>query len=323
MADSNNKDILVLNPDYLKKAGIEISNAKDAAAKARAALTIANNGKGYIPQNAGSDMAVQIVDYVRQELNAGESAMKHVCVALASLDMSKEYEHAHDANGNPYTSMLGFAMDIMPNLAKSTVAGYMAVGKNIYVPAIRKRFGKASDILYALPPSTLDAIKSNLGKDDYRNNTIEAIKTASRQGNVTQRLAKSIAKIVRDAVDNKTIGNLTAAQVVKAAKGDAETLKIVYPSKTIETRTGGATANGGNAAAQAAAQESHNNEAYNVVKAKMREYVAMTEVNGNKGVTFTQTQIDGLSGYLKRALTSNDENDARRVVRALLEIITG
>lgn len=317
MAD--NKDILVLNPDYLKKAGIEISNAKDAAAKARAALTIANNGKGYIPQNAGSDMAVQIVDYVRQELNAGESAMKHVCVALASLDMAEEYKNAHDNNGKPYTSMLGFAMDILPNLAKSTVAGYMAVGKNIYVPAIRNRFGAASKTLLALPPSTLDAIKANLGKDEYRNNTIEAIKAASKQGNVTQRLAKAIAKIVRDAVDNKTIGNLTAAQIVKAAKGDANTLKIVYPDKPTETRTGGATANGGNAAAQ----ENHNNEAYNVVKAKMREYVAMTEINGNKGVAFTQTQIDGLSGYLKRALTSNDENDARRVVRALLEIITG
>lgn len=319
MASNKTNDMLVLNPDYLKRAGIEISNAKDAAAKARAALTVANNGKGYIPQNDGSDMAVQIVDYIRQELSAGDSAMRHVCVGLASLDMSREYANAHDANGKPYTSMLGFAMDLLPNLAKSTVAGYISVGRNIYVPAIRKRFGAASETLLALPPTTLDAVKANLGNESYRANTIEAIRTAARQGNVTQRLAKGIAKVVRDAVDNDTIGDLTATQVVKAAKGDAPSLKLVYPDATTDRRTGGATTNGGNAVAKSAA----NSEAYNAVKARLNEYVTMTEINGNRGMTYSQSQLDGLTGMLKRSLASNDNNDARLVVRALLEIITG
>lgn len=317
MATKN--DILVLNPDYLKKAGIEISNAKDAAAKARASLTIANNGKGYIPQNAGSDMAVQIVDYVRQELNAGESAMKHVCVALASLDMAKEYENAYDANGKPYTSMLSFAMDILPNLAKSTVAGYMAVGKNIYVPAIRKRFGAASETLLSLPPSTLDAIKANLSRDDTRANTIEAIKAAARQGTVTQRLAKGIAKTVRDAVENQTIGNLTATQVVKAAKGDAPSLKIVYPDKPQESRTGGATANGGNKEAR----NSHNTDAYNAVKARLMEYLKPVMDHENRMIVLSPSQTESLSGFLKRAVLSDDINDARMALRAIFEIVTG
>lgn len=319
MADKKN-DLLVLSPDYLAKAGIELSKTPDAAAKARAALTVANNGKGYIPQNPASDMAVQIMEYARQEISAGENAMKHVCVALASLDMSGEYAKANDANGKPYTSMLGFAMDLLPNLAKSTVAGYLSVGRNIYVPAVRKRFGAASETLLALPPSTLDAIKANLSRDDTRAATIEAIKAAARQGTVTQRLAKGIAKVVRDAVDNKTIGNMSAALIVKAAKGDTATLKIVYPEETQpDKRTGGATANGGNQASK----DAHNSDAYNAIKARMVEYVKPINDNGKRHITLDANQVEGFAGFLKRALTSDDINDARMAVRAILEIVTG
>lgn len=319
MADKKS-EMLVLTPEYLAKAGIELSNAKDAAAKARAALIAANNGKGFVPQNKGSDIAVQVVNYVREELSAGESAMKHVCVALASIDMAGEYANAQDASGKPYTSMLGFAMDLLPNLSKSTVAGYMAVGKKIYVPAIRNRFGAASKILLELAPSTLDAVKANLGNDDYSADTIEAIKTAAKQGTVTQRLAKGIAKIVRDAHNNKTLSDMTAAQVVKAAKGDSAALKIAYPdSKPQEPRTGGATKNGGNKDAQKAS----NTDAYNAVKARMKEYLSPVKQGENVALTLSKTQMEGLCGLLKRAMVSNDENDARAVLRAILETISG
>lgn len=318
-------DILILNPDYLAKAGIELSNAKDAAAKARAALTIANNGKGYVPQNAGSDTIVQIVNYINQELSAGESAMKHVCIGLASLDLSKEYEKAHDANGKPYTSMLALAMDILPNLAKSTVAGYMAVGKNIYVPAIRKQFGASSSVLLELPPSTLDAVKANLSNDDLRGATIDAIKAATKSGNVTQRLAKGIAKVVRDANANGTIDNLTAVNIVKAAKQDTNALKLVYPDEK-EKRTGGATANGGNKASL----EARNSDEYNTVKSLLLTYIKPTKSKGKSknggettiyNVAMDAETLSSFCGVLRRSMAATDENAARYVCRAIAEIM--
>lgn len=319
-------DILVLNEKYLKDAGIEISNAPDAATKARAQLRSANGTKGYIPENPASDTAIKIADYVRQELSAGENAMKHVCIGLASLDLSGEYANAHDKNGKPYTSMLSFAMDLLPNLAKSTVAGYMAVGKNIYVPAIRKRFGASSSILLELPPSTLDSVKANLSNDDLRGATIEAIKAASKNGgNVTQRLAKSIAKIVRDASGNKTLSNLTAANIVKAAKGDTPTLKLVYPEEQ-EKKTGGATANGGNKEAV----DAHNNEEYNAVKAailscfKPKKSTAKSAKGDKMNVYDISMDADSAKNFtelLRRSMVSSDENAARYVCRAIAEIM--
>lgn len=310
---------LTLDASYLERAGIVLDKSTNAAAKARANLTLANGGKGYIPQNAGSDRVVQIMDYVRGEIANGENALKHVCVALASVDMSEEYRNATDANGKPYTAMLPFAMDLLPTLAKSTVAGYLSVGRNIYVPAIRNRFGKSSGALLALPPSTLDALKSLLNDDDISPYAIEAIKTAGKSGNVTQRLAKGIAKTIRDAISNGTLSKLKATDIVKAAKGDANALKIVYPDNTATTRTpGGATANGGNKAAQEAA----NTDAYNAVKAALMGYMTLSVATNNVTITMTDAQASSLAGLLKRALTSNDENDARRVVRGLLEIIS-
>lgn len=311
----DNKNLLVLNQAYLAKAGIELSNKPDAAAKARASLIAANGGKGYIAQNAAADTVIQIMDYARRELANGENSMKQVCIALASVDMAKGYELATDASGKTYSSMLAFSMDTLPHLAKSTVAGYLSVGRNIYVPAINKRFGASSSILLELPPSTLDAVKANLSDDSTRGNTIEALKAASKKGKVTQRLAKGIAKVTRDAVKNDTAKNVTATEIVKAAMGDANALKAVY-GEIPEKRTGGATANGGNTV-----DKSANTDEYNAIKARLAGYIATERGENGGNLKIAITDYEGLSGFLKRAMVSNNEGDAKTAIRALIEII--
>ena len=311
------KTLLVLNPAYLAKAGIELSNKPDAATKARADLIAANGGKGYIAQNSASDTVIQIMDYARRELANGENSMKQVCIALASVDMAKGYELATDANGKAYTSMLAFSMDTLPHLAKSTVAGYLSVGRNIYVPAINKRFGASSSILLSLPPSTLDAVKANLSDDTTRGDTIEALKAASKKGKVTQRLAKGIAKVTRDAVKNNTAKDVTATEIVKAAQGDANALKAVY-GETPEKRTGGVTANGGNAES---ANKSANTDEYNAIKARLASYIVVSKDHKSESISISIADYKGLSGFLKRAMVSSNEGDAKTAIRALIEII--
>lgn len=308
---------ITLNPEFLKLAGIEIGTGEDAAKQARANLFMANGTKGYIPQNANSDMAVKIADFIRTEIGAGESAMRHVSIALASLDMSEEYRNANDKNGNPYTSMLAFAMDVLPDLAKSTVAGYVSVGRNIYLPALKNRFGASSRLLAELPPSTLDALKSNLGNDELSGDTVAALQVAAKQGHVTQKLAKAIAKITRDAKANGTLSSLTATQIVKAAKGDADALKKVYPSKPTMSNPGGATANGGNNASS----DAHNNEVYNAVKATLVKYIAPVKTGNTLTITLDKSNNESLSGFLKKVMLDKDINTARAAVRAIMEIL--
>lgn len=309
-------DMLVINPDYLKKAGIELDTSKNAAATARAAIIADNGGKGYVPQNAGSDTVIQIMDYARRQIQEGENARKQVCVALASVDLSKGYEQAQDVNGKPYTSMLSFAMDVLPSLAKSTVAGLLAVGRNIYVPAIQKRFGVSSSVLLELPPSTLEALKANLANDATRANTIEVLKEGTKNnGHVTQALAKKIAYVVREREKLTNKPAMTAKELLKAAKGDTEQLKKVLGET--ETKPSGTTKNGGNAESA----EYANNDEYNAIKAKLREYVKPNTNEFGIAIALTHESKSGLCGFLRKVMVDKDGKSANLVCRALAEIL--
>lgn len=320
MATKNN-ELLVLNPEYLKKAGIALETGKDAAANARAAIIADNGGKGYVPQNAASDMVVQIMDYARREIKAGENANRKVCIALASVDLSKGYEQAQDANGKPYTSMLAFAMDILPNLAKSTVAGLLAVGRNIYVPALRNRFGASSSVLLELAPSTLDALKANLSNDATRSETIDVLKAGTRNGGkITQKLAKNIAKVVRDrcAMDNKPA--MTATEMLKAAQQDAPALEKLYGKTETTSKPSGVTKNGGNAESKAMG----NTDEYNAVKAALKAYISVSNDNDKFiMVTGNAENTASLRGFLRKAMTAIDDNSARLICRAFAELLEG
>ena len=310
-------DLLVLNPEYLKKAGIALDNGKEAAANARAAIIADNGGKGYVPQNPASDTVIQIMDYARRQIAAGENANKKVCIALASIDMARGYETAQDKTGKPYTSMLSFAMDVLPTLAKSTVAGLVAVGRNVYVPAIQKRFGASSAILLELPPSTLEALKANLSDENTRGDTIEVLK-ACRGDKVTQKLAKSIAKVVRDRAamgDEKPA--MKASELLKAAKGDTPQLERIYGKPESTSKPSGATKNGGNAASA----EHANNDEYNAIKAKIREYVKPNNNEFGIAIALTHDAKSGLCGFLRKVMVSNDGKAANMVCRAIAEIL--
>lgn len=317
MATKNN-ELLVLNPEYLKKAGIALDNSKDAAANARAAIIADNGGKGYVPQNPASDTVIQIMDYARRQIAAGENANRKVCVALASVDMARGYETAQDRNGKPYTSMLSFAMDVLPNLAKSTVAGLLAVGRNIYVPAIRNRFGASSAILLELPPSTLDALKANLTNADTRADTIEVLK-AAKNDKVTQKLAKNIAKVVRDRAamgDGKPA--MKPSELLKAAKGDTPQLERIYGKPESTSKPSGVTKNGGNAESKATG----NSDEYNAIKAKIAEYISVAKHPTTGGYIMTTTETpENLCGFLRKVMLASDSNAPRYVCRALAEML--
>lgn len=320
MATKKN-ELVVLNPDYLKKAGIVLDTSKNAAANARAALIADNHGKGYVPQNAASDTVIQVMDYARRQIQTGENANKQVCIALASVDMARGYEQAQDANGKPYTSMLSFAMDVLPTLAKSTVCGIIAVGRNVYVPAIQKRFGASSGVLLELPPSTLDALKANLSNDDTRADTIEVLKAGTRNGGkITQKLAKSIAKVVRDraAMDEKPA--MTVGEMLKAAQGDSPALEKLYGKTATETasKPSGATKNGGNAESKATG----NTDEYNAVKAALKAYISVSHDDDKYiMVTGNTENTASLRGFLRKAMTAIDDNSARLICRALAEML--
>lgn len=315
---AKNNELLVLNPEYLKKAGIALDNSKDAAANARAAIIADNGGKGYVPQNPASDTVIQIMDYARRQIAAGENANRKVCVALASVDMARGYETAQDRNGKPYTSMLSFAMDVLPNLAKSTVAGLLAVGRNIYVPAIQKRFGASSAILLELPPSTLDALKANLSNADTRADTIEVLK-AAKNDKVTQKLAKNIAKVVRDRAamgDEKPA--MKASELLKAAKGDTPQLERIYGKPETTSKPSGATKNGGNAESKATG----NTDEYNAIKAALKAYISVSHDDGKYiMVTGNAENTASLRGFLRKAMTAIDDNSARLICRAIAEML--
>lgn len=312
---------VVLNSDYLKKAGITLDMSKQAAANARAAMIADNHGKGYVPQNTSSDTVIQIMDYVRQQIQAGENANRQVCVALASVDLSKSYEEAMDAHGKPYTSMLAFSMDVLPMLAKSTVAGLLAVGRNIYIPAIQKRFGASSSVLLELPPSTLDALKANLTSDATRADTIEVLKAGTKNGGkVTQKLAKQIAKVVRDRAAMNEKPAMTAGEMLKAAQGDAPSLKKLYGDNKTEStsKPGGTTKNGGNAESKATG----NTDEYNTVKAALKAYISVSHDNDKYiMITGNADNTASLRGFLRKAMTAIDDNSSRLICRALAEML--
>lgn len=316
MATKKN-EILVLNPDYLKKAGIELDNTANGAATARAAIIADNGGKGYVPQNRASDTVVQVMDYARRQLKEGENARKQVCIALASVDLSKGYEQAQDANGKPYTSMLSFAMEILPNLAKSTVAGMLAVGRNIYVPAIQKRFGNSSSVLLELPPSTLEALKANLANDETRGDTIEVLKAGTKNGGkVSQKLAKNIAKVVRDRASMENKPAMTAGELLKAAMQDAPSMEKLYGALE-KSKPSGATKNGGNAESATA-----NNDEYNAIRAKITEYIHVNKgEHGYTMVTADNESTMSLCGFLRKAMLASNDKSARYVCRAIAEML--
>ncbi len=316
---------ITLDAAYLAKAGIEISTAANSANDARAALASHNGGKGYIPKNPSADTVVKIMNYVREELEAGENANRNVCVALASIKMARGYEQANDANGKPYTSMLAFAMDVLPNLSKSSVASFLNVGETIYVPAIQGKFGKASDTFFDLPPSTLDAVKANLANADTRDDTITVIKTAAKSGKVTQKLAKNIAKVVRDRNAMKNKPDMSPAELLKAAKQDTNALAKIYGNEST-SKPAGATKNGGNAESKVKG----NNDEYNAVKANLMTYIKPTRktAKGPDGQEMKMTNIsmdaatvEGFCGALRKIMLSSDDNAARYACRAIAEIL--
>ena len=309
--------INTLSHDYLSKLGIELPKAKDAKVAVKRLTDALPNGVGYVDKSANVTV-LQLMDYARNQSLAGETATKRVCLALAAIDSTQAYKTAHDAKGNAYTSMLSMSMDMLPMLSKSTVASYIAVGRNVYIPAQLGEFGDYSDKIAALPPSTLDALKANLSsmERDTKDTTLAILKLAVSQGTVTQRLAKAIARTVKDAVSNQTVNAVSTMGLLKAAKGDTDALKQVYPDKP-DAQTRGALQNGGNNAAK----NEHNSPEFDAVKARLTGYIAPERDENGNNLKIAVTDEKGLSGFLKRAMVSKEPNDARMAIRALIEII--
>lgn len=298
----------------LKAIGIEIDTRKGAVARARAAFTEQNGTEnGYIPVNAESDTVVLLMDNVRKGLLAAEQGRKNVCLTLAVIDKTEAYRNAKDSNGKPYSSLLGLARDMFPTWSKTNVTDYMNVGRKLYLPAAQGDFGDDSKLLLEQSPSNLAAMKSVLNEPKTSRIALDAIREASKSnGNrpISQAMAKGISKAIREANDAKTLKELSSTDIVNAAKGDDNALNKVNPNRVKPARTGGATANGGNSAAERAAL----NEKLNVAKTKTLAYVSKGKEDNTKVIT----DANGFRGMLEQALTAGD---AEIAVRALINAL--
>lgn len=218
---------LVINGDFWKKAGIEIATGDKAAGLARAQLNDA--GAAYVPVNDYSNDLVIIMDSIRQNLDSSNDAMRNACVMLAAIDASGEYAKAMNANGKPYTSTLALAKDLFPYLEKSTVAGFIGAGRNVYLPAIQGKFGKsASKILMGQSPSNAAILKGVLTDNNTREKAIKAVSDATKKGEkLTARAAREIVKQINDETGRPgRTGGSTKQTVTEADRKAQETTSM-------------------------------------------------------------------------------------------------
>lgn len=203
--DSNGKALtnvsvpsLVINPDFWKKAGIEIATDANSADEARKNLEKA--GASYVPVGNSADNLLIIMDKVREDIDASDNAERDACVMLAAIDASAEYTRALNANGKAYTSTLALAKDLFPYLQKSTIAGYIGAGRNVYLPAIQGKFGKvAGQVLMGQSPSNAAILKGVLTDENTRQQALKSVTdTVKKNGKLTARAARDIVKDIND-----------------------------------------------------------------------------------------------------------------------------
>lgn len=307
------KDIIVVDANTLNRVGIELDTRKDAATIARNAFADANGANnGYIPSNPESDTLVLLMDNVRKNMLAQETGRRNVCITLALIDESKEYQKGVDANGKHYTSLLSLARDMFPQWAKTTITDYMAVGRKIYLPAARGRFGAGSKIMLNQAPSNIAALKSVIADDTTTALAIDSIRTASKANGgkpISQAMAKAISRNIRDAKDANTLNTVTPSDIIKAAKGDAKALSKIKPDKP-ETARG----NVNQTDKQAAIDKAAETEKYNVAYTKTLSYMA----RGNDDSQKIVVDKDSYRGMLEKALVSGD---AAIAIRALINAL--
>lgn len=282
----------------IEKAGIIIDKSPDAAVIARENLR--KSGAEWVPATSYSDKVVVMSDTIRSNFAAADNGIKNACLLLAVIDETKEYANALNAKGKPYSSTLELARDLFPKLERSTVSNYITAGRNVYLPAARGIYGKASDALLAQSPSNATIFAGYVGD--------------ANKSKATKALAA-----IQEAYDKNggKITAKTARTIVKDLKADGK-----------ERGAGGIVANSDSA--MNSAKEEYNimaeTDAYNSVLKRLLEYVPQSlkdKSDGDVTITIPESHVADMSGMLAKAIASEDVNDKNRLLKALRKVIFG
>lgn len=222
---------IALNPEWLKKAGIELPD--NATTRANAVTELKEAGAEYVPTNPECGYVLSVLNAARRNAAAMDNAKYEMAVELALIDRTEAYKLAKNADGKPYTSTLALARDVCPRVQKSTIANVIGTGRTVYLPAIEGKFGKNGKTLLELPPSTAAALKSVIADAATQKDAIARIQKATKGGRkLTQSEAKDISKAIRNdtqergaggAVNTAITGNVAVQQNI-TTETDADKL---------------------------------------------------------------------------------------------------
>ena len=280
----------------LDKAGIVLDNSAKAAETARENLR--KGGAEWVPVTSDADMLVVLADIVRGNLSAAENGIRNACIALAVIDETGEYKRGLNGKGAPYTSTLALARDLFPTLEKSTVANYITAGRQVFLPAARGQYGKASDALLQQSPTNAAILAGYVASSDkaIQRKALDAVKTAFEKGkgHVSKKSAQAIAKSLKPDSDK--------------GKGIATNDK-----KSME-------------AAKAEYNAMNEMDAYNGVLKQLLEYVPQAlrmKSDGDITIVIPAQHVESFGGLIAKAIVSNDEKEKTRVLKALRKVIVG
>lgn len=279
-----------------EKAGIIMDSSDKAAETARANLR--KSGAEWVPVTSDADTLVVLADTVRGNLSAADNGVRNACLLLAAIDETGEYKRGLNSKGAPYTSTLALARDLFPTLEKSTVANYITAGRQVFLPAARGQYGKASEALLNQSPTNASILAGYVSSNDkaIQRKALEAVKIAydNGKGHVSKKSAQAIAKSLKPETDK--------------GKGIATNDK-----KSMES-------------AKAEYQKMNEVDAYNTVLKQLLEYVPQAlrmKSDGDITIVIPAQHVENFSGLIAKAIVSKDADEKTRVLKALRKVIVG
>lgn len=284
---------IALNPEWLKKAGIELPD--NASTRAKAVAELKEAGAEYVPMNNECGYVLNVLNAARKNATAMDKAKYEMSVELALIDRTEAYKLAKNADGKPYTSTLALARDVCPGLQKSTVANVIGTGRNVYLPAIEGKFGKSGKTLLELPPSTAAALKSVISDTTTQKDAISAIQKATKGGRkLTQADAKSISQSIRNATQERGAGGAVNAAIT------------------------------GNVAVRENISTETDADKLNKLKAELADAIPAalwSAQDGDITMTITSDGVTYLKAAISTACASSEPKDAKRLLVALRAIM--
>lgn len=231
MATTEKKvEFLTVDSAWIKKAGLNISLTHDAAEQARANLKAM--GAEYTDSSTDADKCLILMDEAQAAVDRADTSLKDAAVILATIDKGQLYRNVRNPMGKPYTSTLALAKDMWPRKAESTVAQILGNGRDVYLPALEGKFGKAGPMLLNQSPGVAAVLKASLKDDSKRKEILKAMVDKSKGGKLTANSAREIVRGLKNAsADEKSTGvNTTPDAKAKVTVAEKEWLDTMRKS---------------------------------------------------------------------------------------------